>query len=148
MKPIDVAIQNFGKIKQAAFQVKPFTVIAGKNACGKSFITRGLYSVFSSLNKDNYAIELVKGAFKILDVTEHITGEVTDDIDKIKAFKTKIDSLTGDLLKNIGIIFQQENSTLAVKLIQAKSLMTDVRQLRSVYDEFVDHDEFAVNESL
>ena len=42
MKSIDVDIQNFGKIKQAKFQVKPFTVIAGKNASGKSFVTRGL----------------------------------------------------------------------------------------------------------
>ena len=58
MKNIDVEIVNFGKIKQAKVQIKPFTVIAGKNASGKSFVTRALYTIFSSLNKDYLSIEV------------------------------------------------------------------------------------------
>lgn len=54
---IDVTVKNFGKIKEANLQIRPFTVIAGKNASGKSFITKALYSFFRSINKDFVTIE-------------------------------------------------------------------------------------------
>ena len=44
---IDVEFENLGKIKKANIQLRPFTVIAGCNSSGKSFITKSLYSLFS-----------------------------------------------------------------------------------------------------
>lgn len=44
---LDVEFQNLGKINQATIKLRPFTVIAGCNGSGKSFITKSLYSVFS-----------------------------------------------------------------------------------------------------
>ncbi|NOQ13005.1 MAG: AAA family ATPase [Methyloprofundus sp.] len=58
MKNMDVEIVNFGKLKHAKIQIKPFTVIAGKNASGKSFVTRSLYTIFRSFNKDYLSIEV------------------------------------------------------------------------------------------
>lgn len=48
----NVDIKNFGMIKEATVKVSPFTVLAGSNSSGKSFITRALYSFFSTINKD------------------------------------------------------------------------------------------------
>lgn len=61
---IDVKVKNFGKIKSANLKIRPFTVIAGKNSSGKSFLTKALYSFFRSINKDFVTLEstaLLKG---------------------------------------------------------------------------------------
>jgi len=55
---IDVKVKNFGRIKEADLQVRPFTVIAGKNSSGKSFITKALYSFLKSINKDFVSLEV------------------------------------------------------------------------------------------
>lgn len=45
---LDVQFKNLGKIDEANIRLRPFTVIAGCNGSGKSFITRTLYSLFDS----------------------------------------------------------------------------------------------------
>ena len=49
---LDINIKNFGKIKDAEINIRPFTVISGPNSSGKSFITKALYSVFHELNTE------------------------------------------------------------------------------------------------
>ena len=57
---VDVAFRDLGKIKKAIIQLRPFTVIAGCNSSGKSFITKSLYSIFSSVpNPDTKQIVFV-----------------------------------------------------------------------------------------
>ena len=46
-----VSFHNFGSIKSAELWIRPFTVIAGKNEVGKSFILRALYGIFSSYHR-------------------------------------------------------------------------------------------------
>jgi predicted ATPase len=57
-----VFFSNFGSIKRAELWIKPFTVIAGKNETGKSFILRALYGIFSSYHKSGDK-GLVSGGF-------------------------------------------------------------------------------------
>ena len=38
-----ISFRNFGSIKSAELWIKPFTVIAGKNETGRSFVLRTLY---------------------------------------------------------------------------------------------------------
>ena len=45
-------ILNFGKIKSANIQLRPFTVIVGPNSSGKSLITKSLYSIFHSMSQN------------------------------------------------------------------------------------------------
>ncbi len=56
----DIKVSNFGKIDQADIKVRPFTVIAGPNSSGKSFITKALYSIFSTINIDHVSVEAYK----------------------------------------------------------------------------------------
>lgn len=49
---LSIEVKNFGKIKDAKVNLAPFSVIAGTNSCGKSFLSRALYSFFSTINKD------------------------------------------------------------------------------------------------
>jgi predicted ATPase len=43
--------RNFGCVRKATIELKPFTVIAGKNESGKSFILRALYAILSSFHR-------------------------------------------------------------------------------------------------
>lgn len=53
-------IRNFGKIKSANIQIRPFTVIVGPNSSGKSLITKSLYSIFNSLSKNLTILQLIE----------------------------------------------------------------------------------------
>ena len=43
-----VKIHNIGKLKKANISLRPLTILAGPNNTGKSFVSKTLYSVFSS----------------------------------------------------------------------------------------------------
>lgn len=46
-------IRNFGKIKSANIQLRPFTTIVGPNSSGKSLIIKSLYSIFHSMSQNS-----------------------------------------------------------------------------------------------
>ncbi len=87
MKNIDVTINNFGKIQHAQFPLKPFTVIAGKNSSGKSFITRALYGVFRSLNKEHFSSEMGQ----VLSVADDAKIDIGDDMSQLLIDSTRIE---------------------------------------------------------
>ncbi|SEL05577.1 AAA family ATPase [Ectothiorhodospira marina] len=45
-------IKNLGAVEEATINVKPLTLIAGENASGKSFVTKGLYCLLEAMSKD------------------------------------------------------------------------------------------------
>ncbi len=125
---IDVEIKNFGKIKHAKCQVKPFTVIAGKNASGKSFITRALYTIFSSLNKDHLSIEVdssisqINLLFSIINsLVDKPSLKVTDYIDEMRLASDR-------LIKNIDQVFHQ--GTFASQVTYKDSVNADIQHLK------------------
>jgi len=124
MNNIDVEIKSFGKIKQAKLSLKPFTVIAGKNASGKSFITRALYSVFSSLNKDHLSIEVdlpvrrIKHCLLMARVFTNAPSRVVSE---------SLESITGlfdGMATRLAEVFHQ--STFAEQLVQTDMLMAEI----------------------
>ena len=50
---LELKIENFGPIDEATIQVGRFTVFAGPNNTGKTFVAKMLYSILSSRNKDH-----------------------------------------------------------------------------------------------
>ncbi|PSV16176.1 hypothetical protein C0W44_20505 [Photobacterium leiognathi subsp. mandapamensis] len=52
---LEFKVENLGKIKDATFKINKFTVITGQNGTGKSFFTKSLYSIFSSI--ENYSVK-------------------------------------------------------------------------------------------
>lgn len=72
MKPLRIEIHNFVKIQHALLEVKPFTLIAGRNASGKSSITRSLCTLFRTLNKDHLTIDFDASCEKIAEQLDNI----------------------------------------------------------------------------
>ena len=85
----DIGIKNFGKISDATIKVRPFTVIAGKNSSGKSFITKSLYSFFSTIN------------------TDHVTRKAYDYISKLKSVAEYLEEETNRLSKKEINLFEK-----------------------------------------
>ena len=57
-KPIEVKIKNIGKLEDAEVRVGQFTVFAGPNNTGKSFISKLLYSLFNAMNANHVETHL------------------------------------------------------------------------------------------
>ena len=57
-KIFKVTIQNFGKLTDAVVRIGKFTVFAGPNNTGKSFVSKALYSIFGAANANHLALSL------------------------------------------------------------------------------------------
>lgn len=97
---IDVQISNFLKIENAQFQVKPFTLIAGKNASGKSSITRLMYCILQTLNGDQVS--------ESLSIIYEAIGECSDYLEFL------LDDLSNNELKSISLQLKALRSELPV----------------------------------
>ncbi len=53
-----VKIKNIGKLKDAEVSIGQFTVFAGPNNTGKSFVSKLLYSIFNAMNANHVATHL------------------------------------------------------------------------------------------
>ena len=50
---LELKIKNFGPIDEATIQVGQFTVFAGPNNTGKTFVAKMLYSILSAMNANH-----------------------------------------------------------------------------------------------
>ncbi|MDC5259875.1 AAA family ATPase, partial [Acinetobacter baumannii] len=73
-----VEVKNFGKIRDARVSLAPFTVISGTNSSGKSFLSKALYTFFSTINKDYVTLE-VKKLFNSIYSLSHYGFHITKD---------------------------------------------------------------------
>ena len=80
----ELRVENFGKLAEAEVRIGDFTVLAGPNNTGKSFVSKLLYSVFSALDADlprEHLLRLVNSVTRSLtrDVIYLIDERVTEE---------------------------------------------------------------------
>ncbi|MFK5977010.1 MAG: AAA family ATPase [Sulfurovum sp.] len=51
-------IENMGNIDKATIIIKPLTIIAGENSSGKTFVTKGLYTLLDFIYRDNNLLDI------------------------------------------------------------------------------------------
>jgi len=74
----DLNIKNFGKLEDAKIRIGHFTVFAGPNNTGKSYVSKLLYSLFNAMNANLAAVwldKLAKPVLRELQITERILGD-------------------------------------------------------------------------
>lgn len=101
----NVEIKNLGKVSHAKVSIRPLTVITGCNSSGKSFITRGLYSILHTLNQD------VVSAY-ILNVLSLMNSALLRLSNNIPRRSTDDDALLAD----IGLILEGIRQSVADRL--------------------------------
>jgi len=129
-------IQNLGNIQNADVEIRPFTLIAGKNSSGKSFITKSLYSVLDALNNNYIENELIINIRKIkknLDLFHSsFSNIVAIDQDFIERFyKNHI-----DYLEDFFDIYEDFTDTFIDNLILIKKDIEEYLEKRSTLKKF------------
>lgn len=104
-------IQNFGKVKSVNIQLRPFTVIVGPNSSGKSFVTKALYSIFHSMNKDLTTDFLMKRLAsaneQVSEISEKLIRPSHRDIitiNKLLASLSSLEEAITDIYEDITIL--------------------------------------------
>ena len=96
-------IKGLGNIKEAEVDIAPFTLIAGKNNSGKSFVTKSLYCVLEALN-DDYVLNVLfklynKTRIKFFEFLDNLKNPSKVDIEFIEYFRTNFLEMLRNILK-------------------------------------------------
>ncbi len=75
---LELKIQNFGPIDEATIQVGRFTVFAGPNNTGKTFVAKMLYSVLGAINANHALVFFEVHASMIYRVLEAVLKLIPD----------------------------------------------------------------------
>lgn len=103
----DISIKNLGRISNADLKIRPFTIIAGKNSSGKSFVTKSLYSIFNTINKDHISTKAYTSVEVLKFIAEQLPAE-TSRISKKEAalfnnLLTSVDALEEAISQSFGV---------------------------------------------
>lgn len=93
---LDIEFKNLGKVKKANIKIRPFTVIAGCNASGKSFITKTLYSLLLACQETDYQKQLKTVFDNIVSDLESLiknTEEKNIHLNKIRSDCSKLSDI-------------------------------------------------------
>ncbi|MGJ0485662.1 MAG: AAA family ATPase [Methylomicrobium sp.] len=132
----DIVIKNLGKINEAKVKIRPFTVIAGKNSSGKSFITKSLYSFFSTVNIDHVTvkaydrIENIKRLFQY--VTQNISRQSLNEKALFEIFLMNIDNIQHEVEIAFG------SNTVSNQILKTHLLKEPIRELEETYQLIIE----------
>ncbi|HEZ7375279.1 TPA: AAA family ATPase [Neisseria meningitidis] len=102
---LNVKIKNLGKVAHAKVSIRPLTLITGCNSSGKSFITRGLYSILHTLNQDVVSAYILN----VLSLTNSALLRLSDGIPRRSADDDA-------LLSDIGLLLEGVRQSVADRL--------------------------------
>ena len=126
---LELKIENFGPIDKATIQVGQFTVFAGPNNTGKTFVAKMLYSILSARDT-NYALvffdtmaHLIKTELQLFEQSGRAIEE--RPLSAIRRALQKIDSILRDA-SPINLIQNELDQLRAVQL----ELMTEIEGIR------------------
>ncbi|OOV81381.1 AAA family ATPase [Acinetobacter sp. ANC 5600] len=142
-----VEVKNFGKIKDARINLAPFSVIAGTNSSGKSFLTRALYSFFSTINKDYVTLEAKELFSNVMALSNYGYHSAKDPSSRVSYLYHELYECLKDLEDSIDVEFadctfsEQHARSL---IIEGKIILVE-KSIQELQDEIKDkkkYDEF------
>ncbi len=110
-------IKNIGKLADADISIGRFTVLAGPNNTGKSFVSKVLYSIFDAMNANAAGVHIKDLTEPVKMIIDHFSrspgtlDELFSSLDKsIKSMQNSIESSPPDSLdKNIADLVGKVN---------------------------------------
>lgn len=113
-----LTINNFGPLDDATIQIGDFTVLAGPNNTGKSFVSKSLYSLFDAINANHALV-----AFEAM----------TQPLEMLLPFLEKI----GYTSEKISLSALREKNQKVADIIR-ESLSADFSQTESEIDKIIE----------
>ncbi len=136
----NLEINSFGKIKKAQISLRPFTMIVGPNGSGKSFITKALYSIFHTMNKDLFAEFIIKNInfsmYTLENIDSNLIRKSDNDNKIINDLRLSLRSLREDLsykFESITILQIEE----IISFIDGE--MSEISNLLSLFQSSLDN---------
>jgi len=139
----DLHIQNIGKLTDAKIRIGRFTVFAGPNNTGKSFVSKILYSLFNAMNANHAEVHI-----------NNLIGSLIEGIDDLKWFADleDADELLAPLYKEVDALrdmvvecpvgdFDELEKTIP-------NLARKVHETRRVYEDISSSIESAVSDMV
>lgn len=99
----EIYIENLGAIEEADITITPLTILAGENGTGKSFVTKFLYSVLSTINVDIYSNYTVRAINRISNIFEEVINffkenecnlKNIEDLDYLERFQSNLKDIS------------------------------------------------------
>lgn len=130
-----IHIENLGAIKEADFLITPLTVIAGENGTGKSFVTKFLYSVLSSVNIDVYSNHTISTINRLDSTLVQIIKTFTDieDYEEIANELTYLDEFNRTLNNISKLIIEIESDYYEL----GNELLVDLSKSIDLYVDYI-----------
>lgn len=130
-------IQQLGKIEAATILVKPLTIIAGENGCGKSFATKSLYSVLGALNTD-HVTSLINNFLRFVLVK---TDEFKDILRSPSAADREfIDFLIDNIIPELEqLMIRAQEADLQSQRVLGEQVPFSLNEMIRHIDEYVAH---------
>ena len=127
----DIVIKNLGKIREANVKIRPFTVIAGKNSSGKSFITKSLYSFFSTVNVDHVSTK----TFSHIESIKQISSYLNRKVPRLSQVETYLFSHLFECIENLqnGVESVFSCNTLSNQILKTHLLKESVLNLEDAF---------------
>ena len=132
---IELKIKNFGPIDEATIQVGQFTVFAGPNNTGKTFVAKMLYSILSARNA-NHALVFFDTMARLIESELQLfeqAGQVIEErpFSAIRRALQKIDSI----LRDVPSSYPSQNEIDRLKAVRPE-LMAEIEGIRE-YSQFL-----------
>ncbi|MYK39800.1 MAG: AAA family ATPase, partial [Gemmatimonadetes bacterium] len=126
---IELKIKNFGPIDEAAIQVGQFTVFAGPNNTGKTFVAKMLYSILSARNA-NHTLVFFDAMARLIETELQLferAGQVIEErpFSAIRRALQKIDSI----LRDVPSSYPSQNEIDRLKAVHPE-LMAEIEGIR------------------
>ncbi|EIM1709835.1 AAA family ATPase [Aeromonas veronii] len=123
---IDIRVKNLGKIKNAKFNIRPITVLAGPNGTGKSFFTKTFYSVLNVVNKSAYHIWVSNSIHQVHMLLDVFVTRISYPAQRDFQLKSEVDDLLIMLKTNLDMAAEWENFNDYLNYAQTRATDIDV----------------------
>lgn len=145
----DFEVRNLGKVKHAKLKLAPFTVIAGANSSGKSFISRALYSFFNTINKDHVTTSAMSNVFKIQTLLRSAYNSISVPSNTVNDLFTELLEAVSNLEKAINkefgecTLIEQHTRSLILdeQILHTESIITDLLAEINAKKKYIDFKE-------
>ncbi len=129
---LELKIENLGPIDRATIHVGPFTVFAGPNDTGKTFVAKMLYSMLEARNANHALVSFSATTYGIklgLQLLEHRGSRVAESLSAVIGRRLKrIESILRQTVPN----HPSQNELDALKSVQP-ALMAELEEIRKQF---------------
>ena len=129
----EVKIQNLGKIRDAKIPIAPLTIITGANGSGKSFFTKSLYSILSTLNKNVFRDSINRDILWVdrllVILSEDLSRKSKNDIEDLESLRENVKDI-------IEKLYELNLHGLESYLVAIRKLEHDLKKFRKSVQAF------------